>query len=127
MKKCLLTLAAPGVASVLAGIDQNVQNDAPVLLPLTNLAWRCGANARIENGILTVDVPPEKAEQGGSAWADVDLAPYRGHGVRMTFHAFREWAGWSVEHVGTNVRDLHPSSDNPRKRALLEGLRKGIK
>jgi hypothetical protein len=44
-----------------------------------------------------------------------------------TFHAFREWAGWSVEHVGTNARDLHPSSDNPRKRALLEGMRKGIK
>ena len=44
-----------------------------------------------------------------------------------TFHAFREWAGWSVEHVGTNARDLHPSDDNPRKRALLEGLRKGIK
>ena len=44
-----------------------------------------------------------------------------------TFHAFREWPGWSVEHVGTNARDLHPSSDNPRKRALLEGLRKGIK
>jgi hypothetical protein len=43
-----------------------------------------------------------------------------------TFHAFREWAGWSVEHVGTNARDLRPSSDNPRKRALLEGLRKGI-
>ena len=42
-----------------------------------------------------------------------------------TFHAFREWAGWSVEHVGTNARDLHSSSDNPRKRALLEGLRKG--
>ena len=59
MKKRLLVVAALGVASALAEIDQNVQNDEPVLLPLTNLVWHCGPNARIENGILTVDVPPE--------------------------------------------------------------------
>ena len=74
MKKQLLALVAFGVASASAGIDQNVQNDEPVLLPLTNLTWHCGANARIENGILTVDVPPEKAKHGGTAWADLDLA-----------------------------------------------------
>ena len=74
MQKSLLTLVALGVASALADVDQNVQNDEPVLLPLTNLVWRCGPNARIENGILSVDVPPEKAKHGGTAWADLDLA-----------------------------------------------------
>ena len=68
MKKCLLIVAALGVASALAQIDQSVQNDEPILLPLTNLTWHCGPNTRIENGILTVDVPPEKAKHGGSAW-----------------------------------------------------------
>ena len=87
MKKCLLIVAALGVASALAQIDQSVQNDEPILLPLTNLVWHCGPNTRIENGILTVDVPPEKAKHGGSAWADLDLAPYRGHGVKMTVRA----------------------------------------
>ena len=59
MKKQLLALVALCAVSVWADVDQNVQNDEPVLLPLTNLVWRCGPNARIENGILTVDVPPE--------------------------------------------------------------------
>ncbi|MBR0057262.1 MAG: hypothetical protein IJP66_08025 [Kiritimatiellae bacterium] len=40
------------------------------------------------------------------------------------FRTLREWAGWSVEHEGTCHADLHPSADNPRKRALLEGLRR---
>ena len=87
MKKQLLALVALCAVSGWADVDQNVQNDEPVLLPLTNLVWRCGPNARIENGILTVDVPPEKAKHGGTAWADLDLAPYRGHGVKMTVRA----------------------------------------
>ena len=65
MQKSLLTLVALGVASALAEIDQNVQNDEPVLLPLTNLVWHCGPNTRIENGILTVDVPPSPAARHG--------------------------------------------------------------
>ena len=75
------------ICAVSLAAEQNVQNAEPVLLPLTNLVWHCGQNARIENGILTVDVPPGKAKQGGSAWAEVDLTPYRGHGVKMTVRA----------------------------------------
>ena len=43
-------------------------------------------------------------------------------GWDWTYHAFREWEGWSVEHEGPDVHHLAPSSDNPRKRALLEGF-----
>ena len=43
------------------------------------------------------------------------------------YHAFREWAGWSVEHVVTSgdsaaTATFTPSADNPRKRALLDGF-----
>lgn len=46
------------------------------------------------------------------------------YGWDWTYHAFREWQGWSVEHEGRDARSLVPSGDNPRKRALLEGFRR---
>jgi hypothetical protein len=39
-----------------------------------------------------------------------------------TYHAFREWNGWSVEHTASAVGVYQASSDNPRKRALLAGI-----
>ena len=44
------------------------------------------------------------------------------------YHAFREWPGWSVEHVVTEgdsaaTARFSPSEDNARKKALLAGLR----
>ncbi|MGN0847044.1 MAG: glycoside hydrolase family 5 protein [Kiritimatiellia bacterium] len=44
-----------------------------------------------------------------------------------TFHAFREWDGWSVEHEADAPWKQRPSQDNPRKRALLDGFRRGAK
>ena len=116
MKKQFLALVALGVASALADVDQNVQNDEPVLLPLTNLVWRCGPNARIENGILTVDVPPEKAKHGGTAWADLDLAPYRGHGVKMTVRARGERIGGSTSSARRTGRTRTAASATSRSR-----------
>ncbi len=46
------------------------------------------------------------------------------YGWDWTYHAFREWPGWSVEHEGSDAEHLVPSADNPRKRALLDGLRR---
>ena len=45
------------------------------------------------------------------------------YGWDWTYHAFREWEGWSVEHetAGPGSPAI-PSADNPRRRALLEGL-----
>lgn len=45
------------------------------------------------------------------------------YGWDWTYHAFREWPGWSVEHEGEPSREFRPSADNPRKRALLEGFK----
>ena len=64
------------------------------------------------------------------AWADgaerylrdcIEL--FEEYGWDWTYHAFREWDGWSVEHEGPDRDHMVPSPDNPRKRALLEGLR----
>ena len=52
----------------------------------------------------------------------IDL--FEEYGWDWTYHAFREWKAWSVEHDGPDRDHMVPSPDNPRKRALLEGLRK---
>lgn len=44
-----------------------------------------------------------------------------------TFHAFREWSGWSVEYEASEPWKQKPSQDNPRKRALLDGFRRNAK
>ncbi|MPN57744.1 hypothetical protein SDC9_205438 [bioreactor metagenome] len=51
------------------------------------------------------------------------IAVFEEYGWDWTFHAFREWAGWSVEFDGTSRNDLTPATDTKRKQALLEGLR----
>ena len=42
------------------------------------------------------------------------------YGWDWTYHAFREWPPWSIEHENWSK----PSRDNPRKRVLLEALKK---
>ena len=51
------------------------------------------------------------------------IAVFAEYGWDWTYHAFREWPGWSVEHEGTSPSDMHPSADNPRMRVLKRGLR----
>jgi len=42
-------------------------------------------------------------------------------------NAFREWDAWSIEHEGKAFRSVVPSPDNPRKRVLLEALKKNTR
>ena len=76
---------------------------------------------------------PDQALPRYFAWLDAKLdhldkevSIFREYGWDWTYHAFREWPGWSVEHepVKYGVADdcFKPSADNPRKRALIEGL-----
>lgn len=46
------------------------------------------------------------------------------YGWDWSYHAFREYQGWSVEHEGTGPRDLKPSADNARMRVLKEGFKR---
>ena len=52
-------------------------------------------------------------------------------GWDWTYHAYREFLGWSVEQEaisrGRGAENFRPSADNPRKRALLDGLARGVK
>ena len=46
------------------------------------------------------------------------------YGWDWTYHAFREWQAWSVEHESEAPgKPFVPSADNPRKRALVEGIK----
>lgn len=69
-------------------------------------------------------------EFGAVAWAGgagnwfrdcIDL--FEEYGWDWTYHAFREWAGWSLEHEGADIDHMAASSDNPRKRAIVESMR----
>ena len=51
------------------------------------------------------------------------IGMFEEYGWDWTYHAYREWAGWSVEHEGKDVGSLRSSPDNPRKRALLDGFK----
>jgi len=55
----------------------------------------------------------------------IDL--FEQYGWDWTYHAFREWDGWSVEH-GPDRNDHQPTADpTPRKRLLLEWFAKNEK
>jgi hypothetical protein len=61
---------------------------------------------------------------GAENWLRDAIDLFEEYGWDWTYHAFREWNAWSVEHEGPDARHLVPSADNPRKRAILEGLRR---
>lgn len=49
------------------------------------------------------------------------------YGWDWSYHAFREWNGWSLEHEGKSRETLRPSADNLRKRVVLEAFGKNGK
>ena len=56
------------------------------------------------------------------------IALFAEYGWDWTYHAFREWGAWSVEHEAIEPGRAGPSNfrpvpDSPRKRALIEGLK----
>ncbi|MEK6794000.1 MAG: cellulase family glycosylhydrolase [Spirochaetota bacterium] len=54
---------------------------------------------------------------------------FEGYGWDWTYHAFREWPGWSVEHADAPVnKDVHhPAATTARKEALLSWFAKNEK
>ena len=60
--------------------------------------------------------------KGADEWLRDATAVFAEYGWDWTYHAFREWRGWSVEHEGSDIDHMAPSADNPRKRALLDGF-----
>ena len=63
--------------------------------------------------------------EGADAYLRDCIAVFEEFGWDWSYHAFREWGGWSVEHACEGPgKPFVPSDDNPRKRALLEGFRR---
>ena len=65
---------------------------------------------------------------GADQWIRDAISVFEEYGWDWTYHAFREWPGWSVEHEADNPDAEHPDKyhrvdDSPRKRALTEGFR----
>ena len=61
--------------------------------------------------------------QGADAYLRDCIAVFEEFGWDWSYHAFREWSGWSVEHACEGPgKPFVPSADNPRKRALLDGF-----
>ena len=65
--------------------------------------------------------------EGAGDWLRDAISLFEEYGWDWTYHAFDEWAGWSIEHEaishGMGPENFQPSEDNPRRRALLDGLR----
>jgi guanyl-specific ribonuclease Sa len=71
-------------------------------------------------------------EFSAAAWAPgaerylADLISiFNEYGWDWTYHAFREWPGWSVEHEGPDMRNMKKATDTPRMRVLKDGLGRG--
>ena len=62
--------------------------------------------------------------EGADAYLRDCIALFEEYGWDWTYHAFREWPGWSVEHEGTGPSDMKPSADTLRKQVLLRALQK---
>ncbi len=60
--------------------------------------------------------------RGADAYIRDCIALFEEYGWDWTYHAFREWRAWSVEHEGPDRASLAHSPDTPRKQALLDGL-----
>ena len=45
-------------------------------------------------------------------------------GWDWSYHSFREWPGWSLEHEGADAEHFVQSLDNPRKRVLLKAFQR---
>ena len=50
------------------------------------------------------------------------ITVFEENGWDWTYHAYREWPGWSCEHSGTDISKPQPSPANPRKRVLLSAF-----
>ena len=60
---------------------------------------------------------------GADAYLRDCISLFEEYGWAWTYHAFREWGPWSVEHqTAAPGRPSVPSADTPRKRALLGGF-----
>ena len=106
-----LGLSYPGV---IAGRQWDAATIAAWLQPVVN--WQKANNARIYAGEFSAVC----YASGNSSYrylSDV-ISFFEKQGWNWTYHAFREWNGWSVEHTGTGPNAIVPATA-PTDRQLL--------
>lgn len=62
--------------------------------------------------------------EGGDRYLKDMIELLEEYGWDWTYHAFREWSGWSLEHEVSAEGKIVSSQDNPRRRVVVEGFRK---
>ena len=72
-------------------------------------------NAKIQVGEFSVAI----WAPGGASYLNELVSVFEEYKWDWTYHAFREWDGWSLEHEGTPNKML-PSKDNDRKQVMLK-------
>lgn len=64
---------------------------------------------------------------GGAQYLQDCVDLFEEYGWDWTYHAFREWSGWSVEHAGKSRKDNRRVGDTDRKQVLLKAFEKNRK
>ncbi len=63
---------------------------------------------------------------GAAQWLDDVMSIFEEYNFDYTYHAFREWEGWSLEHEGT-PDNIQKSENNDRKTVVLKYFKKNQK
>ncbi len=61
---------------------------------------------------------------GGAQYLKDCMELFEEYGWDWSYHAFREWAGWSVEHAGSTRKTIRRIGDTDRKQVLLDFLKR---
>ncbi len=64
---------------------------------------------------------------GADKYLDDVISVFEDYGWDWTYHAFREWEGWSVEHEGPPRFPPPAKEDTPRKKVLLKWFGRNAK
>ena len=114
---------SPAARTALRTQFSQLQRTFPVSMPLRSRQM-VAPQSSLKRGMIARDAAIAWAEGAADYLRDcIDL--FEEEGWDWTYHAFREWTGWSVEHEAEKPGVQRPSFDNPRKRALLDGFRRG--
>ena len=107
-----------GVSYPNAEKDWNAESLRGALRPVREFQLRHGAKIYCGEFSAVAWAP------GADQYLRDCIGIFEEYGWDWSYHAFREWPGWSVEHEGPNSRGLVPAADSPRKRALIDGFRR---
>ncbi len=89
------------------------QKIGQVLQPVIDFQKKYHAKILVGEFSVTIWAP------GGAQYLDDVIGVFEQNNWDWTYHAFREWEGWSVEHAGT-PKDIKKVDDTDRKQILLK-------